>query len=63
MIKPPCARDCPRRCPGCGAGCDAWAEYVRQRDEEYRKRAEILSINHAVQDGYARVARTHGGKH
>ena len=30
--------DCPDRKSGCGATCKKWADYVRERDEEYIKR-------------------------
>ena len=43
MIKPPCydtvnKRDCEKRCAGCASTCPEWADYVKERDTEYKQR-------------------------
>lgn len=42
-VHPPCydrvnKKDCPERCENCHADCPRWAEYVKDRDKEYRRR-------------------------
>ena len=53
MRRPPCYNvetktDCPRRAAGCAVDCDDWAEYVQERDAEYKKRAEGLLVQNAL---------------
>ncbi len=37
MIKNPCHK-CPRRVAGCAIGCPDWDKYVKERDENYKRR-------------------------
>ena len=30
--------DCPNRKPGCNGKCEKWNDYVKKRNEDYRKR-------------------------
>lgn len=57
-MKPPCTRSCPHRSPGCGASCEKWQEYVKARDDEYKRREMQRKIIGAKMDGYIRC----GGK-
>ena len=55
MKRPPCYNidtktDCPLRAAGCAIGCEAWAEYVKERDAEYQKRAEAMRAQNAIYD-------------
>ena len=54
-----CDRDCPDRCPGCGATCPKWAEHVKARDAEYRRRkAEAEVISARIEGGQRRGSYT-----
>lgn len=53
MRQPPCYNketktDCPRRTAGCAVNCPEWAEYLKERDEEYRRRAAESKVKGAV---------------
>lgn len=44
MMENPCYNtltrtDCPNRSSGCAVNCPKWAKYVKERDENYEKRA------------------------
>jgi hypothetical protein len=40
--------DCPRRHSGCAINCPEWAEYEKQREEEYRRRARELEADRSL---------------
>lgn len=40
--------DCPRRHGGCAIDCKDWDEYVKRRNEEYRKRFAESGANSAI---------------
>ena len=35
---------CPRRHEGCAVDCPEWAEYLKKRDAEYKKRDEMFKV-------------------
>lgn len=42
-MKAPCYNpetktDCPKRHAGCSVDCEKWAEYVKEREKEYKRR-------------------------
>lgn len=57
LIRQPCTRDCTERAPGCAASCPKWAEYVKARDKDYARRADIKRVSDARCDGYSRLQK------
>lgn len=56
----PCIRDCKNRGPGCTVNCPDWARYVKDRDQDYKRRAQIKGIGDAIHDGYRRLGSKPG---
>lgn len=56
-MKQPCDRNCPRRCPGCAVSCPDWAAYLREREEEYKRRLAEAEVTSAVIDGRVRCGK------
>lgn len=38
--KPPCSKGCADRKAGCAITCQKWLDYVRERNENYKRRLE-----------------------
>lgn len=53
-MKQPCERNCPNRCQGCAVSCPDWAAYVRERDEEYKRRLMESTVVSASVEGSIR---------
>lgn len=62
VIEPPCydkgsKTDCPDRHVGCASTCPKWAEYVENRDEEYRQKEIRANAKLLRDDAYHKEAR------
>lgn len=66
MIPNPCydpvtKTDCPHRKQGCATKCPYWADYVEERDADYKERRDSQMVdNYKKDNGRARALKKHG---
>lgn len=44
--------DCPRRGAGCSVGCPDWANYITERDLEYKRRLKEMRTTRDVLESH-----------
>ena len=55
--KPPCGKDCPDRSPGCAVTCEKWLAYVKERNENYKKRLKVKTATEPTDMGIKAAAK------
>ena len=55
--KPPCGKNCPDRAPGCSVTCEQWLDYVKERNENYKKRLKVKTANEPTDMGIKAAAK------
>lgn len=65
-ISNPCGKNCEKRCVGCRATCEAWIAYEAEKQEEYKRKAEMNELRTSspsyVRNVRAKVKRQKRGR-
>ena len=57
---PPCGKHCPDRAPGCSVTCEKWLAYVKERNENYKKRLKNKEAHEPTDKGLKMANRKVG---